>query len=568
MPNKTIANPIPILQRLAQQRGWSNIDWQRFLDPTPPITNTLRALPGTDLALARIAKAVKNNERILVYGDYDVDGITSVSLLIKTIRATQCRWLHWQIPDRNAADYGLDHAAVDRLLATAPRPNLVITLDCGSGATTEIQRLADQGIDTIVIDHHQTVPNTPHPSIAHLNPKAHLLPEPLATDLGRLCTAGLAFLFTELLQTHLELPNTNRQAHLIIAGLGTIADAVELQGTNRNIVKLALRAINDKQTLQQLPGLACQMETNESIKAQQLAFGIVPKLNATGRIARADIAVDLLLTNNADQAKQLAQRCTELNDQRKEIQQHIMEEAEQLALASLARDPNQGVLLLYRENWHPSIVGIVAGRLKDNLQRSIILLGRHNDGYWRGSGRNFGNGDLGQIAVALVNRKLAHRGGGHRQAIGLKATTEQLDQAAAWLQANYRHDPAQATQTEYIGDWDELPPEEWCQLFNRLEPFGQGNPKPSLRAQHMQAAHASAPLITKLNHVWAMKNSFTNAAGKTIEVITKNLAVGICEWTTGSQHQLDLAVGAKEYHGRRYFNWVALQSRKTPVFTN
>ena len=85
MPNKTIANPIPILQRLAQQRGWSNIDWQRFLDPTPPITNTLRALPGTDLALARIAKAVKNNERILVYGDYDVDGITSVSLLIKTI---------------------------------------------------------------------------------------------------------------------------------------------------------------------------------------------------------------------------------------------------------------------------------------------------------------------------------------------------------------------------------------------------------------------------------------------------------------------------------------------------
>ncbi|MGB9742319.1 MAG: single-stranded-DNA-specific exonuclease RecJ [candidate division WOR-3 bacterium] len=464
------ATGLPLLiARLLYNRGCRTpADCEEFLNPSPARLHRPDTLPDIGPATERILSAVIKKEPVLVYGDYDVDGICGTAILI-----TVLKWLgvpvNYYLPHRHTEGYGVSRAGVE--FAIKNRFRLMITNDCGS---TDIQNLTlarNAGIDVIVTDHHEPGP-VPPPALAFVNPKRADSGYPFRELAG----AGVAF---KLAWQLLSATNRSREeliSLLDLVGLATIADIVPLVGENRIIAWLGIAALNKTAR----PGIRMLMELSRlnprKLSTRDIAFILAPRLNAAGRIGHARTALELLLTDNETTARGLAQQLEEFNRSRQQQEDLILNEARRLI--ELAKKYERRVLVLAHPNWNEGVIGIVAAKLVDEFWRPCILITLYPD-IGKGSARSVSGFNLHEA----LNRTSAHllNFGGHRYAAGIKIKPEQIANFEKSINDYAAELPASIFQPtlkiEAGAELREITP-ELMEYLARLQPFGPDNPEP------------------------------------------------------------------------------------------
>jgi single-stranded-DNA-specific exonuclease len=446
---------------------------------SPKLTDLIdpARLPGMQEAVERIRRAVKNKEQIAIYGDYDVDGISSVAILWHLFRMLGLK-ADYYIPHRVDEGYGLNPEAVHQLAEAGT--NLLITVDCGIGAVEEIALARRLGMDVIITDHHRPCPQLPDAS-AVVHPLLDTdYPNPSAA--GAMVAFKLAWALAESFRNGGKTPPDLRQYLLnatTLAGLGTIADVVELRGENRVIAGYGLKALEESS----LCGIRALVEAAElagrGLESYDIAFTLAPMLNAAGRMGHARLAVELLTTENAYRAAQIARYLKEQNKLRQKCQRDIFKQVRQRILEAGFNHPDRRTIVLAGENWHPGVIGIVASRVIEEFGKPAILINLEN-GLGQGSGRSIEGFNLHDALCAC--REHLVRFGGHELAAGLRI---QSDRVAAFAQAfeDYarRCNSDSGTPAALSIDAEASIREFSEQLMRELawlEPFGQGNPPP------------------------------------------------------------------------------------------
>lgn len=445
---------------------------ERFLSPRLSHLSVPDGMVDRAVAADRIASAIRGRERIVVFGDYDCDGITSTAIMTEVVRALGGEAVPI-LASRFDGGYGLSAAACDRVLAASPK--LVVTCDCGSSDHASLARLRDGGIDVVVIDHH-LVPDEPLPAIAFLNPHR---PECQFPYKG-LASCGLALSLGAALRTSLGQKLDVRH-WLDLVAIGTIADVAPLDGDNRPLVRAGLNALAApaRPGLRALMDLA-KVETGTRLSARDVAFRIAPRLNAPGRLGSPDRALELLLARGDEAARLLAAEIEALSDRRRALQEAMVEEA----VAQIEREgwAKRDAIVVGREGWNPGIVGIVAGRLGDRYGLPVIVLAF--DGQ---SGRGSVRGPRGSRLYDALSRvaPLLERFGGHQAAAGLEVRRDRLEDlrvafekaAAAGVSAAATNGP-DLSQAVRLASEDS--PLRVVEDLERLEPCGEGNPAPKI----------------------------------------------------------------------------------------
>ncbi len=392
-------------------------------------------------AATRIADAVQAGETVTIFGDYDVDGATSAALLIRLLRDLGLP-ARYYIPDRLMEGYGPSGAALERLGAEGS--SLIVTVDCGAQAFDALAQAKAAGIDVIVVDHHQC---------ASTLPLAHALVNPNRLDEcaegaahGHLAAVGVAFLLGAALIRTLRARGwfeSRAEPRLIdlldIVALGTVADVAQLRGLNRAFVAQGLKVMAQGRNI----GLVALREASRLTRApqaQDLGFALGPRINAGGRVGKSDLGVRLLTTLDMDEARGIAAELDALNEERRGIEGDVQAQAEALS----ARHHVRAVAVIAGEGWHPGVIGIVAGRMKEKLGRPAIVIALDADGMGKGSGRSIGGVDLGAAVLAAKDSGLLIAGGGHAMAAGLTVAADRIDALAEFLDARLSTDVTRA----------------------------------------------------------------------------------------------------------------------------
>lgn len=381
-----------------------------------------------DRAAARLADAVMSAEQIAIFGDYDVDGATSTALLVRLLRDLGLDPRAY-IPDRLTEGYGPSAAALHRLAAEGA--TLIVTVDCGAQAFDALDAARDAGIEIVVVDHHKCASALPH---AHALVNPNRLDEAAdAAAHGHLAAVGMCFLLAAALVRTLRDRGffADRQEPKLIdlldlVALGTVADVAQLRGLNRAFVTQGLKVMAQRRNV----GLAALIEASRLTRAPtctDLGFALGPRINAGGRVGRADLGVRLLTTNDEAEARTLAAELDRFNEERRAIEAGVQAEAD------LRIDAATGVVVVSGHGWHPGVIGIVAGRLKERLGRPVIVVAVGEDGIGKGSGRSITGVDLGAAIMAAREHGLLLAGGGHAMAAGLTVEEAQLPALAAFL---------------------------------------------------------------------------------------------------------------------------------------
>ena len=438
-------------------------------------------LPDMNKAVERILLSLKNKENILIYGDYDVDGISSIALLTCFLKK-QGALTHYYIPERLEEGYGLNKGA----LMWAKKElncNLVITVDCGINALEEVKEAASLGLDIIITDHHEPGSEKP-PAIAVVNPK--LKP----TNRSRhLAGVGVAFKLAQAIAIRLNLPkvnNTHAGDLLDLTVLGTIADVVPLVEENRIIVKYGLPILNELKR----PGLKALVEVaglaKKNLTTRHIAFGLAPRINAVGRLGSASPAVELLLTESDQKACELAAKLSKKNTERQLVETQIFNDVCQ-RIENEVDLSREKVIVLASEVWHSGVIGIVASKVVERYYRPILLLAIEGD-YAKGSGRSIKYFDL---FTALQNcEEVIVKYGGHQYAVGLTVKTEDIGKLKELINqyADVILTPTLLTPSQDIDlemNLSDLNP-SFFQELKKLEPFGVGNPEPLFYSRKMK----------------------------------------------------------------------------------
>jgi single-stranded-DNA-specific exonuclease len=473
---------------------------------------------------------------------------------------------HWKLPDRRTDQYGLDLAMAARLMAEF-HPDLLICLDNGTNCADAISFLRRNDVDTIIVDHHP-VTTMAADAIAIVNPKAH--PQAASGDWAELCAAGLTLLLCHHLTGAWGCQDKwDFDTAAMLAGIGTMADAVRLSGTNRALVKRSLVLLNSPSVLERCVGLKALVPSDgQRISQRRVQFEIVPPLNALGRLDSPAPGVELLTTADATKARQIGGRCQTLNEQRKTIQKQIVEQAVAQGRQLIEQKPSSPVLILAHPDWLPGVVGPAASRVVDQLARSAILLGLDSGpNRWKGSGRAFNSDHLGAWLQSAKALGVVERGGGHAAAVGVALRSEQIEQ----LRVVAPHLPMPQTadheaEHEVIGDVGELTPSEWLSVFELLEPFGAGNPAPLLQMNKAKLiAEPDDLLVRATGAVWAVKGSFRTTTGA-LSAVWTDVPQAFRLWFSGSIHDLELELTVKLFNGRPYYNWTVIRcSPAVPV---
>ncbi|MFZ3172275.1 MAG: single-stranded-DNA-specific exonuclease RecJ [Carboxydocellales bacterium] len=408
-----------ILARILANRGIYTVEeGKEFLWGDLSGLHSPWLLPDLKVAVDRIDLAISSGEKILLYGDYDVDGITSTTVLTLTLQKLGAQ-VEYYIPDRLEEGYGLNVGAMEQALAAGV--SLIITVDCGISASQEAQWAREKGLDLIITDHHE-VPEELPPALAVIDAKRRDSQYPCLDLAG----VGVAFKLAQGLLLHfqpeLKLEEAGKDL-LDIVALGTIADIVPLRGENRIIVKNGLQILADSQrigiqALKESCGLA-----GKPITAGQVGYTLAPRLNATGRLGDAKKGVRLLLSNCEEEAKGIAKELDQENRERQQIEAVMLQEAVQLieSFHDFSRDK---IILLGKENWHPGVIGIVASRIAERYYRPTILLALDGE-IAKGSCRSIPGFDMYQALTAC--QEYLEKFGGHKQAAGLTLTTGKLE---------------------------------------------------------------------------------------------------------------------------------------------
>jgi single-stranded-DNA-specific exonuclease len=544
-----------IITDYVRRRGIPSGGLDDFLSPKLDLNGS--HLPQINNFVERIARAINGKERILIYGDYDADGICATSILLGCLRETAGVNPMWSLPNRQHDHYGLGLEKAESLY-TQHHPTLLICLDNGINSQEAISWLKLRGVETLVIDHHPVESGLPD-AVALINPKT------CGGDAHDRCAAGLTlFVCCELAKQWKAMDAWNRDAAVMLAGIATLADAVRLSPANRALVKHAMELLGDANAVAKIPGLAALLaDGNGKPSQRELQFGLIPALNAPGRIASAEVGVQLLTTHDQHQAKSLAQFCREQNEVRKQRQRLVENQAGEMAKTMLASHPEVPVLVLAHQNWHHGVVGPAASRLADQFQRSVVLLGPDNGDAWKGSGRAANGDHLGRWLAHAKSFGLVQRGGGHARAVGLALTGAQiglLQTMGFWFDVP-QTDPE--PETEIIGEFDALHPQEWAQVLELLAPYGRGNPSPKISANNAECRAEAAPLTSNGNNQpWAMRAKFKSSQCQYFSATWRNVAAAKAQWIVGSRFDLILELTTTRQKGDKcFYNWMVRTCR-------
>lgn len=473
-----------LVTQLLMSRGVAREDLERHRRPTLrdflPDPSIFRDM---DSAACRLSDAILSNEQITIYGDYDVDGATSAALLILLLRDLGVQARHY-IPDRLLEGYGPSGEALVRLAGEGS--SLIVTVDCGAMAHEALAAAHEVGVDVIVVDHHKCSSELPL-TAALVNPN-RLDECDEAASYGHLAAVGVAFLLAiatvrELRgRGHFEkrkAPDLMRLLDLV--ALGTVADVAQLKGLNRALVSQGLKIMARRENV----GLSALIDASRLTRAptcSDLGFALGPRINAGGRVGEATLGVRLLTTQDPDEARSIAAQLSLLNEERRGIEQEVQEAAE----AQVAAQHNRAVLVLAGHGWHPGVIGIVAGRIKEKTGKPalVIALDADEGGNGKGSGRSIAGVDLGSAIMAAREAGMLIAGGGHAMACGLTINPERLSELGDWLDERLAREisGARASQSLLL-DLSLSPGGLTPELVETLEtagPFGIGWPGPRI----------------------------------------------------------------------------------------
>lgn len=483
-----------MLSRIIAGRGIDIDAVEDFLDPTirkllpDPLTVT-----DMEVAAKRIADAAARGEKVAIFGDYDVDGATSAALLTWHLRHSGLDPLI-HIPDRIFEGYGPNVEAVRGLANKGA--TLLVTVDCG---TTSIEPLAEAkrlGMDVVVIDHHQCGDELPVVD-ALVNPNR--LDD--LSGLGHLAAVGLVFVTLVAVNRELRArnfwsdvrPEPNLLDALHHVALGTVADVAVLTGLNRAFVAKGLIALRRRDHV----GHTALMDVarlSGPPEAWHLGFMLGPRINAGGRIGRADLGVRLLLEGDVSEAARIAAELDRLNTERRVIEQQAEAQAEAEALASLGLDDKGSVIVTASEGWHPGVVGLVASRLKEKFSRPAFAIALEPGGIGTGSGRSIPGVDLGKVVREAVHEGILLKGGGHAMAAGITLRKENLAEFRAFVEAALAATVAEARHANELFIDGAVSARavttDFVSTLNRAGPYGAGNPEPLIALPSHQLVFA------------------------------------------------------------------------------
>lgn len=460
------------------RRGCSGAEQaERFLRPRLSDLSDPGQLPDMAPAADRVARALRTGERITVFGDYDVDGISAAALLSRTLRALGGR-VETFLPHREDDGYGLHAATLDRCLK-AQRPDLLITVDCGTGSVEAVRNASARGVDVVVTDHHN-VPDELAPAVAVVNPKRGSSDAPWSA----LCGTGVAFKLCHALVKAGRATGSSAAVDLDLreslglVALGTVADVVPLTGENRTLVRHGLAALQETEH----PGLAALKQVasvSGRLDTYHVGFMLAPRLNAAGRLGTAEKALELLTTGDSARASALAGELDRANQERRRIESEAFESA--ILQVDPEFDPDRDyALVVYGRDWHPGVIGIVASRLLSRYRRPVIVVTTQKDGRTRGSCRSLEGFHLVEALDRCSDLLLRH--GGHALAAGIEieesripAFRERFAGIAADRLRGTDLDPVQPVDGWLrLADLDDA----FVDAMDLLRPFGAGNPEP------------------------------------------------------------------------------------------
>jgi len=463
-------NISPILAQLLINRGTKEVlNARRFLKAGLKDLRDPYIFQNMEKAVDKILRAVDDNERILIYGDYDVDGITSVALLFSILREFTNN-LYYYIPNRFKEGYGLNEEAID--IAFKNNFKLIITVDCGISSIYEIEKASSYGIDVIVTDHHQPQKDLPS-AIAIINPKCDK-----NYPFKELAGVGVGFKMAQALYLKLKKNQDDLWNLLDYVALGSIADSVPFIDENRILIKYGLRALNQTKK-EGLKALIMESGVDYgNLGTKEVNFALAPRINAAGRLDDPKLALELLLTDSEYKAKYLSQKLSEINKHRQEIGDNILREARKFASVQAKEEDNK-VLVLESENWNQGVIGIIASRLVDEFNRPAIIISK-KDGVAKGSGRSIKGFHLYNVLESCQDILINF--GGHELAAGITIESNKIPEFKSRINGISQN---------FIKE-DDLSPELKIDAqislsdinfglikdISVLEPFGIGNPQP------------------------------------------------------------------------------------------
>jgi single-stranded-DNA-specific exonuclease len=477
--------------------------------PDPSIFNDM------DTAADRIAQAILAGERITVFGDYDVDGATSAALLVRLLRSLG-HDAGAYIPDRLLEGYGPSGEALVRLGEEGS--SLIVTVDCGAMAFEALAAAHAAGIDVIVVDHHKCAAELPR-TFALVNPN-RLDESDEAAAHGHLAAVGVAFVLAVALVRTLrrqaffaERPEPDLLALLDLVALGTVADVAAIRGLNRAFVAQGLKVMAQRRNV----GMAALIDASRLTRppsCSDCGFALGPRINAGGRVGEASLGVRLLTTEDPDEARAIAEQLSTLNDERRAIEAAVQVAAEQ----QIDAQHNRAVLTIAGHGWHPGVIGIVAGRIKEKTGKPAVVIALDREsGQGKGSGRSISGVDLGAAIIGAKDKGLLVAGGGHAMAAGLTVDEAKLDALASWLDAQLAPAVARASAERVVTlDLSLAPGGLTPGLVETLDsagPFGVGWPAPRVAVGPVRLVRAE---LVGSDHVRLIASGQDGASFKAI----------------------------------------------------
>ncbi len=505
-----------LLATILSNRGIVNPqDIEIFLKPTRYNFHDPFLMPDMEIAVDRIIKAIQNKQQIIIYGDYDADGITSTTVL-KTFLEERGLHIATYIPNRLDEGYGLNNAALDKI--AQGNYDLMITVDCGISAISEIEYANNLGIETIITDHHEPGENIPN-ALAVVDAKRKDSVYPCRDLAG----VGVVFKLIQAISIKLQLEEKEYLKYLDIVCVGTISDIVPLVDENRVIAKLGLMLVEQTRNL----GLKSILNYSgyKKIDSNTISFGVAPRINASGRMGHQEDALKLFLEKNINKVNELTQKLNLYNIKRQEIEKNIYNEAvEKIEKNKLY---NNNVIVVSGEGWHHGVIGIVASKITELYFKPSILL-CFEDGIGTGSGRSIPGFDLHQALSKCSNN--LQKFGGHAMAVGvtiqkenLKKFADQIEQIAE--QSNIKEiEPIINIDAEVNLDEVTI---DYVESLQKLEPFGEGNKVPLFAFRNLKIDSIRAISEGKhLKLVLKNSNNLINAIGFNIGSLAEEYKIG------------------------------------------
>lgn len=530
-----------LLDQILIARGYTSREQREaFLSPDYDATSgDPWLLPDMKPAVERLVQAKKQRDKVIIYGDYDIDGLTASTILLESLTAFGINASVF-IPNRFVEGYGLSSDALKTLAKKGAQ--LIVTVDCGSLSHKEIELANSLGVDVIVTDHHSVAETMPA-AVAVINPKRPDHKYPFIDLAG----VGVAFKLVQALQTKLDgLPKGQEKWLLDLVALGTVCDVVELKGENRAIVYWGLRVMQKTRRIGLKMLMAVSRVTPETLNARSLGFALGPRLNAAGRLETAQLALDLLTSTDRARSLELAELLDSMNTERRAEQDRIFRDAKEQAL--LYEQDN--VLIVSHASWSHGIIGIVAAKLLETYHKPTFVLQELEDGTAKGSARSFG--DFSAVSGIRATETLLIKGGGHKLAAGVTIETAKISDWRTAINAYYRelkledqlkhlYPSVDLTIANFEGLNEQLIAE-----LAKLEPYGNGNAEPVFRIKNALVI-GRRTMGAEAQHV---RYTLEDVSGKTLQMVAWNKAAEFVP-NIGEQVTACFNLILNEWQGRR-----------------